>query len=234
MRRLSAVAVAAAIAFLGCVGGIGPRSSLAAFVDSESAGSTFTASSSFGAAVDYYLHNNPTPPVGDTNAQANLSMTGGAPTAAVLHNYDANLDAGTGRVILRGGSGAGEATLGRYQNWRTGTLLLGTTINGTVTVELWTAMRGFTTGTAGEIKVFLRDYDPLLGLYGEIASATVARAVWQTEATWIRTTVTMSVSNYLVLVGRQIEVKVTVGAGSSDDMWLAYDTIAYSAGVDLP
>ncbi|MGH2455199.1 MAG: hypothetical protein ACRDHD_02940, partial [Candidatus Limnocylindria bacterium] len=230
------VGVAAGVA-TGAATRDGPRFALALFTDGEAVPAVASTASSF-TATTYYLHNNPTPPTGATNAQANLGMNTTAPSATFLFNYDANLDAGPGRLIQRGGSGAGETNLARYQNWRGPTLPAITNISGTVTVEFWSAMRDFTPGVAGEVNVFVRAYDPLLGAIGfEIGSATVSAADWQGgTAGWVKRLASMNVSTTLgsCLLGCQLEVKLTVGGGAADDMWLGYDTTVHRSRLRLP
>jgi hypothetical protein len=222
-----------ALAAASLVGG-GAGAALALFGDTEQVAATSSTAASF-TNTTYWLHNNPTPPTGNTNVQANLVMNSTAPTAATLFNYDADQDAAAGRLVLQGGSGAGEADLPQYQNWRGPTApLLGQTINGTVTVEFWSAMRNFTSGTAGDVRVFLRNFDTILGLNSEIANTTITSADWQGGSTgWIKSVATFNV-NTTLLVGHKLEVKLIVGAGAADAMWLAYDTTLYRSRVRLP
>jgi hypothetical protein len=234
VHRPTCLAVAFAVAAGSLAGGAGPRTALAVFGDAESVPASFSTAASF-SATTYYLHNNPSPPVGDTNAQANLAMNATAPSAATLFNYDVDHDAAPGRLVLRGGSGASESTLTRYQKWggpEAG--LLGQSISGTVTVEFWSAVTDFTPGVAGEVTIFLRDHDTVLGLSLEISSATVSAADWQAGNTaWVKRTVTFDVS-VVLLVGHQLEVKLIVPASSGADMWLAYDTTLYPSRIRLP
>jgi hypothetical protein len=206
---------------------------LGLLTDTEQVASSITTSTSF-SATTYYLHNNPTPPTGNTNAQANLSMNTTAPSATTLFNYDADLDSAAGRLIARGGSGAGETTLARYQNWRGPTAgALGQTINGTVLVEFWSGMSGFTQGTAGEVRIFLRDVDTITGITQEIGNTTVTAADWQAGANgWVKRSGSMSV-NTVLLGGHRLEVKLLVGAGAATDMLFAYDTNIYRSRVRL-
>lgn len=226
---MSALALAAAVV----LGGAGAGRALALFGDSEQVAATTAASSTF-TATTYYLHNNPTPPTGNTNAQANLAMNTTAPTASTLHNYDANQDSAAGRLIARGGSGAAETTLARYQNWRGPTAgLFGQAINGTVTVEFWSGMPGFVQGTAGEVRVFLRDNDSVTGLTLEIANTTISSADWQAgNGGWVKRSASFNV-NTLLLVGHRLEVKLLVGSGAASDMLFAYDTTLYRSRVRL-
>jgi hypothetical protein len=210
---------------------------LALFSDTETVPATFAAAASFTGTI-YYLHNNPTPPTANTNAQTNLSMNATAPTAATLFNYDANRDSSAGLLILRGGSGAAESDLTQYQNWRGPTLPLGTNISGTVTIEFWSGMKSFTPGVAGQVDVYLRVFDPLLGIVStELGSASVSAADWQGGASaWVKRIASIPVASTTLncLTGCRLEIKLEVGASAADDMWLAYDTRLYRSRVRLP
>lgn len=225
------------LAVLILIGAVRAPAALALFADAETVPATFATAASFTGTI-YYLHNRSTPPSGNTNAQANLPMNATAPTVATLFNYDANFDAAPGRLILRGGSGATESDLTQYQNWRGPTLPSGTNINGTVTVEFWSGMESFTPGIAGQVDVYLRAWDPALGLVAlELGNASVAAADWQGGASaWLKRTASVTVNNTTLacLLGCQLEVKLEVGASAADDMWLAYDTTLYRSRVRLP
>ena len=65
-----------------------------------------------------YLHNYPTPPVGDTDAQADLPLSYTIPTATVLYNYDADNDAFPGRTVKKDSADVTQTDLTKYQNWR--------------------------------------------------------------------------------------------------------------------
>jgi hypothetical protein len=232
-RRSSRLIVAALM--VATLASLPMRASSALLTDAEAVDATLGAASSFGGVV-YRLHDSPTPPVGDTNAQANLPMTVTMPASEPLWNYDADLDSAAGRTIALGGSGAGESNLARYQNWRAPAVSgLAQILNGTITVRLWSGLEDFGPG-AGELRIFLRDFNPLAGgTYLEIANATLTQADWQGgSGGWVRKTVTLDVSNYILLVGHQLELKVIVGAASSADIWLAYDTVSYPSDVRLP
>jgi hypothetical protein len=124
----------------------------------------------------YYLHDSPSPPTGDAHTRADLPATHVYPSATALVNYDNDLDAIEGRSLAVGGSGVGESDLPQYQNWRTEAFTESQVINGKVQVQLWSAMSGFDTGTAGEIVYYLRDYNG--SGYTEIASSTLAATPW--------------------------------------------------------
>lgn len=229
-RRFMVSAVLAAILGL-TMGQMGVANAL--FTDSETDASTFTTASSF--TTTYYLHNNPTPPTGNTNAQANLTQNTTAPTATTLYNYDSNRDSSAGLLVTKGGSGATETDLTKYQNWRTGNFATADTINGTVTFTFWSAIKDFGTSKRGEVKAFLRKYNPSGGTYVEIANATLDVANWQGgSGTWVQKTLNITVTNHTIEAGRQLELKIIVGGNSGDDMWFAYDTTTYTSSIAVP
>ena len=182
---------------------------------------------------DFYLHDNPTPPTGNTSSQAVLPLDTNSPTAAALYNYDQDRDAFTGLLIAKGASGVGETDLTKYQAWRSSSLSGGQGLTGTVTVELWTAIRDFGQNQAGEVTVFLRDYNG--STYTEIGSGTLYQANWQGgSSTWVKKTITVSGLSYTIPAGNRLEVKVIVGNSAGDDMWFAYDTTTYASVVKVP
>ncbi len=121
--------------------------------------------------LTYYLHNNPSPPTDDTDAQANLPMDETQPTAAQLYNYDQNYDSSVGRRIEESGGGPDGLELKEYQNWWTAPYASDTHFQGTAIVNLFVAPDGFNYDNEGEFTVYLRDYDPVAETYTEITNA---------------------------------------------------------------
>lgn len=162
--------------------------------------------------ITYYLHNNPTPPTTDTDRQANLPMDESQPSATTLNNYDYNqgYDLSPGRKIEEYRTGE----LKEYQNWRTTTPYVSNThLKGTVIVSLWGAPDGFNYDNEGGFRVFLRDYDPVLQTYSEIASTDYYVAGGQWVEGW---TPTAAEGKYRILASAgdtQIEAVVALGFG---------------------
>ena len=183
--------------------------------------------------VVYYLHDNPTPPMGDTLSQVDLPMDTTAPFTFVLNNYDTDRDASEGRVIAQGGVGAGETDLAKYQNWQTGALASGFRILGTVHVRLESAIKDFQFDKAGEVKVFLRELDG--STYTEIGNATLLDSDWHKGfSTFVEQTIEIPSVDYTTTTGRELELKVSVGDNASDTMWFAYDTDDFQARIFVP
>lgn len=214
---------------------LGGRATLAVWIDSKASSATVTTAGNFAASSTYYLHNNPTPPLGATAAQANLPMTVAVPTATTLFNYDLDHDGDPGRLLLRTVNGLAESGIASYQNWRAPAAPAVQLISGSVTFTFWSAMRSFEGTKAATVTVFLRDFDPLLGTYLEISNATLSLSPWQQgSSTWVARSVNLSVLAHAVVAGHQLEVKVVVANGSGDDLWLAYDTVHHPTSLALP
>ena len=120
----------------------------------------------------YYLHNNPTPPSGDTDAQANLPMAEDNPEVETFYNYDQNYDSNPGRKIEESDGGPDGLELKEYQNWLTAPYTENIHFQGTAVINLYIAPDGFNFDNDGEFTVYLRDYDPVGDIYTEINSAT--------------------------------------------------------------
>jgi hypothetical protein len=182
----------------------------------------------------YYLHNNPTPPVDDTDAQTNLTMSRAYPSTTTLFNYDRDLNAEVGRSILVGGTLPGESAITLAQNWRAGPFSSDLEINGTVQIGLWTAVTGFSTTDPGRLTVFLRDYDG--ESFTEIGSAVVSATPWDTDSsgTWVKKLFEVDVDNHTVDQGNRLELKVVSGSGATSTMLLAYDTPQQPSEMRLP
>ena len=174
----------------------------------------------------YYLHNNPTPPTADTDSQADLPLDETAPTATTLYNYDQDRDSFAGLIIKKGGVGVSESDSTKYQNWRTGALSEDLTINFVINFALWSALKDFNNKKRGHVQAFLRDFDGTS--YTEITNVELNEKPWDaSSATWVRKNLTFPSVNYTVVAGNQLEVKILVHQGSTDDMWFAYDTTPY-------
>ena len=204
----------------------------ARFTDSaQNPGNAFVTASYF--PTDFYLHNSPTPPTGNTSSQAVLPLDTNSPTAATLYNYDQDRDAFAGLLVMKGASGAGETDPTKYQAWRSSSLSGGQGLTGTVTVELWTGIKDFGQNKAGEVTVFLRDFNG--STYTEIGSGTLYQANWQAgSSTWVKKTISVSGLSYTIPAGNRLEVRVIVGNSAGDDMWFAYDTTTYASVVRVP
>jgi hypothetical protein len=137
-------------------------------------------------------------------------------TASTLYNYDTDRDDAPGLLIQRGGS----------QVWQGPVLPSDVTFKGNVTVNLWSAVKGFQLGKKGQITLYLRDFDG--SSYTEIANSTFIDPDWQRgSSTWVLKSFVIGVGSRTLRAGHRLELKVVVGGSSADDLWFAYDTAAY-------
>ena len=181
----------------------------------------------------WYLHNNPSPPTGNTASQATLTMNQTAPTGTTIYNYDTDRDSYNGLLIKRGTGALSESDSRAFQKWQTAALPCAVTLNGTATFPLWAATWEFRTGRAGSITAYLRDLNG--STYTEIANGTVTASGWQgASSTFVQKTITITGINYTVAAGNKIELRLVVGGSSDEDMMIAYDTTTYSVTATLP
>lgn len=181
--------------------------------------------------TDYYLNNNPTPPSGNTNAQAILPMNPGAPTQATLFNYDQDRDGVGGLLILSGGSGVDEADSTKYQVWRSGALLDDLHL-GSVDIDFWSGVQNFTLATTGSATFYLRDFDG--SSHTEIGNDFLFDGDWQgASGTFVRRTASIGPLDYTIPEGDELEVKLIVDSSAVNNMWFAYDTLTYQAVVQV-
>lgn len=216
-RLLPPVGLSLALALSLTVAG-SPASSQALFTDAQVVGANAFTTGIWG----MFLHNNPTPPVGNTASQATLPLTIAAPTAATLFNYDTDRDSDPGLMIREG----------RYQAWLTSPLGADTDIDGDVVVTLWSAMEDFQSGIRGVVTLYLLDVNG--GNITFIDSTTTNQANWQGgSATWVEKIITISGVSHTVPAGHTLGLVVFVETSSANDMWFAYDTTAYPSRMEL-
>ena len=159
------------------------------------------------------------------------ALTSSAPTDPSLDNFDPGRDANAGLLLARSSSGVNESDPTKYQLWLEPTT--GSLIDGSVRLTLWTAMKDFDVSKAGSITAYLVDSDASGSNVTVIASATVSRADWDSgnSGTWIEDTFDFGYVNYDLASGRHPGVKIVVNDTSADDMWLAYDAVAYPSAL---
>lgn len=119
----------------------------------------------------YTLHNNPSPPVGDTSSQHPLPMDETTPTATTLYNYDTDRDSAEGLLVQKNNQPCTETDPVKYQNWRTSPLAADYHIDGAVEFNIWPAMKDYATDKIGVFTVCIRDKNG--GIYTDIVSTTV-------------------------------------------------------------
>jgi hypothetical protein len=224
-RALAGVVVT--VLLLGGVSGAPePSRSLAVLTDGTAVTGSFTASS-----WPFHLHNEPTPPTGNTAAVAVLGMDHVAPTATTLHAYATNCNATVGRQITRGTGLVGESNVCRHITWRSSALAADRGLDGMATVRIW-ARKSANGGQSPTLRVFLRDRDPVGGgTYTELGSAdvTVTTNLNQPHDMY---EIAIPVSA-IVPAGHLFELKL-VATGGNRSVRVAYDTTTYESTLTFP
>ena len=184
-------------------------------------------------AASYYLHNNPTPPTGDTTAQPVLLLHTTAPTAATLFNYDSDRDADPGLKVDKNQLGLSETDPLKFQVWRTGALGSPLAIKGDVLIDVWAAIKNFDQAKTGVVTAYLRDFDG--ATYTEIDNGGIYVTNWQDGyTTFVQRTILILDVDYTVPAANELEIRLMVDNVSGSDMWFAYDTTAYPTVIKLP
>ena len=229
-RRLAALAAAAlVIAAVAMVAG-GTRVVLARFAADAAVAGTFS-TGSWSAPGRWYLHNNPTPPVGNTVAQQGLGLDATAPTADTLYNYDTNCDSRAGRQIRRNTGLVTEAGACRYATWRTAPLAEARTLNGTATLSVW-ARKGASGGNNPTLRAFMRVFDPATSTYSELGAANRVVSTNPKQG-WVELDLTWPLAGVTVPAGQSIEIKL-VATGGNRNVEIAYDANDLASALTLP
>jgi len=182
-----------------------------------------------------YLHNNPSPPTGNTASQASLPLDTELPSATTMYNYDTNRDSDAGLKLRKTDLGLTESDSTKFQVWRSGALTSNLVIAADVLVDLWAAPKNFRQNKIGVVTTYLRDYcatcDPT---HVEIDNASIFARDWQSgSSTFVERMGRIPGVNYTVPAGHELEIFMVVEKASKDDMWIAYDTTSYPSLLDL-
>lgn len=228
MGGLLVLALSGVVVLAGLLGG---ATASVAFLTGGATTTASFATGTWSSATTRYLHNNPTPPVGNTTAQFNLALDGTIPTAGTLFNYDTNCDSVAGRVIQRNTGAVTEATTCRYATWRTAAFAAAAVLSGTASLEISARKAGSTGGTNPTLRAWLRDFDPGTGTYVELGNASLAIT---TDSTSPFALYTFSIPvSATVATGHRIELKL-VALGGGRNVNIAYDTAAYPSTLTIP
>ncbi len=160
------------------------------------------------------------------------SLLGDAPTATTLPNFDPGRDAFAGLLIAKGAVDETESDSTKYQSWVSSTD--GITLNGSVSLTFWSAMKNFNTDTNGIVDAFLLDADANGDNGSVIAQGQKDVDPWSGESsTWVEHTIDFGSVSYTVNPGRTLTLKIIVNTLSGNDMWFAYDTTLYPSILEV-
>lgn len=177
-----------------------------------------------------WLHNRPSPPVGNTRAQVGLTMDTNAPTTTTLYQYATDVSRDPGRVVRRS-SDSGATSPDRVANWLTAPFTAARPIAGTATVSL--AAQPLGKRTDGAVLVVLRDVDAA-GVARTIGSVLYRSAAWPTNKTFTTLTLGVPIAPTELAAGHRLELRITVPNSSEDDLLIAYDTTTFPSSITLP
>jgi serine/threonine-protein kinase len=181
-----------------------------------------------------YLHNYPSPPSGDTSAQASLPMDAIAASSEALFNYDTNRDGEAGLLIQKGGAGFGESDPTKHQRWRSEVFLAPASLTGAPQLVFWSGLKNFKHGKYGAVAAYLAATNGTTVAWS--VSGSVQRANWQRgSASWVESSLAFgALGPGSIPAGYWLELVLVVDDISDDDMWFAYDTAAYPSRVIWP
>lgn len=229
-RRLAALAAASLVVSVAALAAGGTRVVLATFTDQAAVAATF-GTGTWTREITWYLHNQPTPPTGNTTARTLLGMDEVEPTAGTLFNYDTNCDSRPGRLIQRGTGLVTEAGTCRAVTWRSATLGAGRTLDGTARLAIW-ARKTSSGGTNPTLRAFLRVFHPSTSTYVELGAANTTVAANGNQP-WVELDLAWSLANVTVPADRQVEVKL-VATGGNRNVEIAYDVDDLASALTLP
>jgi subtilisin family serine protease len=179
----------------------------------------------------FYLHNNPTPPNGDTNAQANLPLTGAAPTATVLHNYAADLDGNTGvtgRFLDKSSAGLDERDLQKHQTWLTDPVDSDLVADGDAHLSIWAKMKAPNKNI--QLRAFLSECDATTMTCTHFATGEMGVVVGASNTEHQELTLLFDDLATTIDEGNRLLLKVVmVDIADADQAYLAYDTVDHPA-----
>jgi type II secretory pathway pseudopilin PulG len=184
------------------------------------------------------LHNKPTPPTADTDAQSNMAMNLSAVSDIPLYRYSKNFYMGeAGRYISNQNVSETETNPQLMANW-VYQLPAQATFNGTVEVKLWVARKDFNcTGGPVQIRAFLRK-KTMEDDSGVETSLANGNAVMVPSAIgscpFQQVTLTMVLTNVTIPINNWLELKVTNRNASGEAALVAYDTATYRSTIKLP
>ena len=177
-----------------------------------------------------FFHNAPTPPIGPTNSQVDLSLDGANPQAATLYNYDVNRDSLPGLTLLLS-TAADESDDLKHQDWAA-PLSSDLVIDGKVTIFAVAAAQGFAVGQSMALTASLADYDPASGVAVPIGNRPLS---WFTsESGWTDVTLVTDTLTYTVPAGHILKVTLRFDGASQAQGMLAYDTKEHLAFLMIP
>lgn len=178
------------------------------------------------------LHNRPSPPIGNTVAQTDLTMDVTAPATTQLFQYSTDVSGGNGRpgrLVRVGTAGASEADKSKMVNWVHAPASR-LTLKGNAILRAYIVNLDLSCVVGSTFHTHLRNRPVGSGttsLVGSSVSTTVGILGCPLQE------VTYPINTETIIdVGRQLELKLTVPSGIEPAF--AYDTTSYAATLTIP
>lgn len=187
--------------------------------------STVNTGSVLATAAHYYLKTNGTT---NTTSSATLPLSTTAPTLTTLYNYDTDRDILPG-LKLNVGVGLHETESPKIQHW----LMPANspvTLEGTVKVTLWSAVKDFEATRTGSATVGLYDCNSTGGACVLLASSTVtSTGAWSPDGTWAAKGFNLGTINRQTT---RLQLRVAAN-GPDPGLMFAYDTTTHPARITI-
>lgn len=185
--------------------------------------------------VDLYLHDNPTPPTGNSTANINMAMNPTAPTAATFYQYSSNYyNGGPGRYVKESSAGPTTTTTDEISNWVYQVPEV-TNFNGTGEIDMWVALKDFKCDKTLVVNYWVREKTSASTSGGTILAT--GAMTWipsgPEPCNWVNLTTTFAISR-VTAQNRWIELKVAVANSTGTAGLFAYDTTTYQSKLTLP
>ncbi len=194
-------------------------------------GNSLAAASSFGGEIVYYLHNDPTPPTGNTASHALLPIDQTGPTATTLYNYDTDRNSDAGLLIVKSKDGLSETDLNKHQTWSASGPI---DLDGGASLTLWGAIKKFDTKVRGVVLAALLDCAADGSDCNTITTGNLDFDPWDSgeTGTWVEHTADLGNVTHSFITGRTLRIKIVV-SDDGGDMWFAYDTTGYNSRLTI-
>ena len=188
------------------------------------------------------LHNNPTPPVGNTTAQANMAMDISPGSSPTLYQYSTNHYSGgsakPGRFVDKRGNPAHDESNTKFMaNW-VHQVPQNTLFNGTAQIKVWVAAKDFKCDKTLHIRAFLRKKDTSATTAGTLlgsVNAIILPPGGSEPCEFRQQTLSIALTNVTVETNKWVELKITnVEITNGDAALIAYDTLTYNSTLKLP
>jgi type II secretory pathway pseudopilin PulG len=185
--------------------------------------------------IALYLHDNPTPPTGDSTANINMAMNPTAPTATTLYQYSSNYYNGApGRYVKEGTAGPTTTTNDLISNWVYQVPEV-TNFNGTGEIDLWVALKDFKCDKTLVVNYWVREKNSANTSAGTILATGAMTWVpsGSEPCNWVNLTTTFAISR-IMPQNRWVELKIAVATSTGTAGLFAYDTTTYQSKLTLP